>query len=55
MLLKYYKIGFFYRTLYAWNKLDFDTRNTFDKNLFKKHTKKHLWGEVLTENDIVNS
>ena len=26
--------GFFYRTLYAWNKLDFDTRNTFDKNLF---------------------
>ena len=47
--------GFFYRTLYAWNKLDFDTRNTFDKNLFKKHTKKHLWGEVLTENDIINS
>ena len=44
--------GFFYRTLYAWNKLDFDTRNTFEKDVFKKFTKKHLWGEVLTENDI---
>ena len=44
--------GIFYRILHTWNKLDFDIRNTFDKNEFKKLTKKHLWDEVLNNMHI---
>ena len=44
--------GIFFRILYIWNKLDFNIRNSFDKNEFKKLTKKYLWDEVLNNMHI---
>ena len=43
---KLYK-SFYYRTIYTWNALDFNTRNTADIVEFKRVTKRHLWDKIL--------